>query len=246
MGPRNMAPTGFPSPQPDDAEDVVLALDLGRSLWTKGDTREALRWLRRAAAAAEATGNDIRGVRLAAVAADIATEFAITSITPPPPPVARKSSGPPPLPRSAPPPVPNPTPRPPPVPEPTPPPVRVSTKPPVRVSTKPPPLPPAPPPPSTPPPVDTVPPPVELSEAAQHNTASSLPPVALHADDDGAEPRRGRANALRSYRVFVEQAPDGGLKVHPLRDGARPPAGAREAILVVADHGGSRHPPKGD
>jgi hypothetical protein len=62
-------------------------------------------------------------------------------------------------------------------------------------------------------------------------------------DDEDAEPRRRRVNALKSYRVFVEQAPDGGLKVHPLREGTKPPSGAREAILVVAEPSGSR---KGD
>jgi hypothetical protein len=235
-----MATTDFPSPLPDDAEDVVLALDLGRSLWTKGDVREAVRWLRRAAAAAEATGNDVRGVRLAATAADIATEFSLTSITPPPPPVAKRSSGPPPLPHSA----------PPPLPDPTPPPVRVSARPPplpvspppppAKMSTKPPPVPATPSPP--PPPIERAAAEPELPPEAPH--ASSMPPPVSHADEGGGQ--RRRAGALRSYRVYVEHAPEGGFRVHPLRDGDRPPTGTREAILVIADHGGSRHPPKGD
>jgi hypothetical protein len=209
----------------------VLALDLGRSLWNKGDVREAVRWLRRAAAAAEAAGNDIRGVRLAGVAADIVTEYAIVSITPPPPPVVRTSSGPPPLPPPFPPA--KVSTRPPPLP---------ATPPPVRVSTRPPPLPPTPPPSPAPPHVERVHDRTEPSPAPPRTSPSSLPP----SDDAGAGPRRARTNALRSYRVYVEQAPEGGIKVHPLRDGERPPSGAREAVLVVAEPAGSRNPPKGD
>jgi hypothetical protein len=243
-----MATMDFPTPQSDDAEDVLLALELGNSLWGKGDVREAVRWLRRAAAAAEAAGNDIRGVRLAAVAADIVTEFSITSMTPPPPPAARRSSGPPPFPPSA----------PHPLPEPTPPPVRVSTKPPplpshpsptpppVRASTRPPPLPVSQRPSPTPPPVERAADRVEATPAPSYASESSLPPAVSHTDDGGAGTRRARTSALRSYRVYVEQSPDGGIKVHARREGDKPPPGAREAILVVAEPGSSRNPPKGE
>jgi hypothetical protein len=252
-----MATTDFPSPLSDDVEDVVLALELGGSLWAKGDVRESVRWLRRAAAAAEAAGNDIRGVRLAAMAADIVTEFAITSMTPPPPSVARRSSGPPPLPPAA----------SHPLPETTPPPIRVSTRPPplpishpspppppVKVSTRPPPLPVSPQPSPTPPPVDQVADHAvdhgsdrtESSSALPRTSLSSLPPPVSHTDDGSTGTRRGRAGALRSYRVYLEQSPEGGLKVHALRDGDRAPAGTREAILVVAEPSGSRNQPKAD
>jgi len=257
-----MTTVEFPSPMSGDVEDVVLALDLGRSLWAKGDVREAVRWLRRAAAAAEAAGDDMRGVRLAGIAADIVTEFSITSMTPPPPHVgpaptpARRMSGPPPLPPPFPPSAARMSAKPPPLPpsppaQPTPPPPRVSSKPPplpvatpqptppVKVSVKPPPLPPAP-----PPPVEHDTERSESSPVPPHASVSSLPP-SLDADDSSAEARRARTNVLRSFRVYVEQAPEGGLKVHPLREGEKLPAGAREAILVVADSPGSRHPPKG-
>ena len=42
----------LPAPDPNDSDDVVVALQTARALQRKGDLREALRWLRRAADAA--------------------------------------------------------------------------------------------------------------------------------------------------------------------------------------------------
>lgn len=63
----------FPNVEAGDAEDVVLALETGRALWGQGDPREAVRWLRRAAEHAEESGNDLRALSLARVAADLTT-----------------------------------------------------------------------------------------------------------------------------------------------------------------------------
>jgi hypothetical protein len=61
----------FPEPEADDADDVVLSLETAGALWKKGDAHEAIRWLRRAAEAAEEAGNDLRAVALARAAADL-------------------------------------------------------------------------------------------------------------------------------------------------------------------------------
>ncbi len=61
----------FPQPEPDDADEVVLALKTGGSLWSSGDTMEAIRWLRKAQEAADAAGNDMRSLVLARTAADL-------------------------------------------------------------------------------------------------------------------------------------------------------------------------------
>jgi hypothetical protein len=61
----------FPAPEDNDADDVVLALETANALWRRGDSREAIRWLRRAAEAAEETGNDMRALSLARTAAEL-------------------------------------------------------------------------------------------------------------------------------------------------------------------------------
>jgi hypothetical protein len=63
----------IPVPQAGDTDEVEIALETSRSLWTKGDGHEALRWLRRAAEAAEQVGDDRRQLELARAAADLAT-----------------------------------------------------------------------------------------------------------------------------------------------------------------------------
>lgn len=65
----------FPEPEPNDVDEVVLALKTGGSLWTSGDKVEAIRWLRKAQEAAEAGGDDMRSITLARAAADL-TELA--------------------------------------------------------------------------------------------------------------------------------------------------------------------------
>jgi uncharacterized membrane protein len=72
----------FPVPQESDSDDVATALQTATVLWISGDAGEAVRWLRRAASAAEEAGDDMRAVSLARAAADFAS-----SETGPPPPV---------------------------------------------------------------------------------------------------------------------------------------------------------------
>jgi hypothetical protein len=74
----------FPQPEPGDPEDVSWNLQTAGTMWGRGDAREAVRWLRRAAEAAGASGNDMRAVALARAAADLTTAMKIPpSIAPP-------------------------------------------------------------------------------------------------------------------------------------------------------------------
>lgn len=63
----------FPAPEPGDPEDVVSALDTARVLFASGETQEAVRWIRKAADAAEQGGNDMRALTLARAAADLSS-----------------------------------------------------------------------------------------------------------------------------------------------------------------------------
>src|SRR3954466_5342719 len=80
-----MRGTNFPVAITSDPEDVAIALETAQALWKKLDYAEAVRWLRRAALAAEESGDDLRGVRLAAAAADITTELSMSGSTTPNP-----------------------------------------------------------------------------------------------------------------------------------------------------------------
>jgi hypothetical protein len=64
----------LPAPESDDPDDVVLALETAKALWGRGDPKEAIRWLRRAAEAAETAGNDMRSLTLARTAAELASQ----------------------------------------------------------------------------------------------------------------------------------------------------------------------------
>jgi hypothetical protein len=79
-----MSEPGFPAPSASDAESVSLALETASALWGKGDVREALRWLRRAAETAGALGDDLRAVGLARAAAELMAELQIPPSIPPP------------------------------------------------------------------------------------------------------------------------------------------------------------------
>ncbi len=79
-----MSEPGFPAPSANDAEPVSLALETASALWGKGDVREALRWLRRAAETAGALGDDLRAVGLARAAAELTAELQIPPSIPPP------------------------------------------------------------------------------------------------------------------------------------------------------------------
>jgi hypothetical protein len=59
------------NPSPSDNEDVVSALETADIFWAKGDTGEALRWLKRAADTASDAGDDMRALAIARSVADL-------------------------------------------------------------------------------------------------------------------------------------------------------------------------------
>jgi len=80
------------TPNPDDNEDVVSALETADIFWTKGDSEEALRWLKRAAETSSDAGNDMRALALARGAADLKSGPSSTAVNPTAePPSLRKS-----------------------------------------------------------------------------------------------------------------------------------------------------------
>jgi hypothetical protein len=93
--------SSLPGPEPTDSEDVALALETAQALASKGDVREALRWLRRATEAAERDGNDARTLAIARAAADLTSAMGPPTETPPSPPKPPGRSLPPPLPASS-------------------------------------------------------------------------------------------------------------------------------------------------
>src|SRR5262249_20382067 len=54
----------LPEPRPEDDEDVVWGLSTARTLWGRGERRDAIVWLRRAAEAATNAGQDFRASAL--------------------------------------------------------------------------------------------------------------------------------------------------------------------------------------
>jgi hypothetical protein len=70
-----MATLSYPGPEKDDPNSVVSALETGRRDWDRGKLRDAVRWVHRAADAAEAAGNDGRALALARVAADLVSSL---------------------------------------------------------------------------------------------------------------------------------------------------------------------------
>jgi hypothetical protein len=74
----------IPSVEQNDPESVRSSLALARSDFARGDIREALRHLRRAAEGADEAGNELRAVALARAAADLATAVGASSQAPPP------------------------------------------------------------------------------------------------------------------------------------------------------------------
>jgi hypothetical protein len=73
----------IPSSERNDPEPVRSSLALAHADFERGEIREALKHLRRAAEGADDAGSELRAVALARAAADLATEVG-TSLTPPP------------------------------------------------------------------------------------------------------------------------------------------------------------------
>jgi hypothetical protein len=73
----------IPSAERNDPEPVRGSLAAARADFERGEIREALKHLRRAAEGADDAGSELRAVALARAAADLATEVG-ASMTPPP------------------------------------------------------------------------------------------------------------------------------------------------------------------
>jgi hypothetical protein len=86
----------IPSPSRADADAVITALETAAVFQAKGDGREAMRWLRRAAESASDAGDDPRALSLSRIAADLQEELnAVKSQTATPPPLPSSPSSPP-------------------------------------------------------------------------------------------------------------------------------------------------------
>jgi hypothetical protein len=90
----------LPQAENADPDGVQLALRAAQTLWSRGDTTESLKWLRKAAESASDEGADVRSLQLAKAAAELRAKLFGSSEAPR---SARPDSEPP---RSAPPPSP--------------------------------------------------------------------------------------------------------------------------------------------
>jgi hypothetical protein len=101
----------IPSPSRADTETVSTALETAAVFRSNGDSREAMRWLRRAAESAGAAGDDERALSLSRIVADLHEELdalEAQEATPyPPPPSARAARPPSSSPRTSHPPAPS-------------------------------------------------------------------------------------------------------------------------------------------
>ncbi len=73
-----------PTAQTNDGDDVRWALETANAVWTQGDRRAALSWIRRAAEAAAESGSDDRALQLARAGADLRSALEIPRTLPPP------------------------------------------------------------------------------------------------------------------------------------------------------------------
>lgn len=88
----------IPSPSRADTETVITALETAAVFRSKGDGREAMRWLRRAAESAGEAGDDERALSLSRIVADLHEELEALprpEPTPYPPPPSTRSARPP-------------------------------------------------------------------------------------------------------------------------------------------------------
>ena len=68
-----------------DGDDTRWALETANTLFAQGETREALRWIRRAAEAAAEAGQDDRALELAKSVSELRAQVDIPRTLPPPP-----------------------------------------------------------------------------------------------------------------------------------------------------------------
>lgn len=226
----------IPSPSGADTENVVTALEAAAIFGAKGDAQEAMHWLRRAAEAAGAAGDDERALSLSRIAADLHDEVSgtqsIASRTPPsiprvsptPPPSAGVSYPPPPSSRSARPP--SVLPRPSQVPRPSAaPPTVGASRPPLALVPS---LPAA----ATAPaePVAAPPPPLPEVTPTPAPALETPPPTSVRPTPSST----GARHAAR-VAVSISTTKVGYLEVRLLNEGEAPRLGSSEALLVMLD-----------
>lgn len=61
----------LPEPSSEDVEDVVWGVSTAKTLWTRGERKEAITWIRRAAEAARAAGQSFRATELLMYASEL-------------------------------------------------------------------------------------------------------------------------------------------------------------------------------
>jgi hypothetical protein len=216
----------FPVVEESDTDDVRWALETANTMWSQGDTEEALKWLKRAAESAEEGGDDMRSLSLAKARAELHSLVEVEAPTPKsgeigplsaPPASAAPLSAPPSRP-------------------PGPPPPRNTPAPALRGPSRP------------------APPPSRPSAAGGPPSGPPAPPSPPSGpvSDDGRPtliqpdkaplpaPSGGRGfDERRAVRVAVQpiQGQPGVLLTRPLRTGERPAPGAQEALLVAIESG---------
>ena len=88
----NEQSSDLPQAENADPDGVQLALRAAHTLWSRGDTTESLKWLRKAAESASDEGADVRSFQLAKAAAELRGKL-FGSSEPPPRPSSNEISG---------------------------------------------------------------------------------------------------------------------------------------------------------
>jgi hypothetical protein len=236
----------IPRPLSADTETVATALETAELFRARGDTLEAVRWLRRAAESAGEAGDDERALALSRTAADLHDAL---DAKPAPASVTRLSAAPASVPRpsapsSAPPPTSARSATPPPLPSSHQPPSVVTSAPPVVTS--------APPVVTSAPPVTPSAPPVTPSalpvapSTPQVTPRPSYPPPPSSRPGFHASPSRPpvapstpttTSSARNATRVAINRSPTqpGVFEMRLLADGESAPASGSEGYLVMID-----------
>jgi hypothetical protein len=75
--------SALPQAETADPDGVQVALRAAQTLWSRGDTTESLKWLRKAAESASDEGADLRSLQLAKAAAELRAKLFVSSEPPP-------------------------------------------------------------------------------------------------------------------------------------------------------------------
>jgi hypothetical protein len=85
--------SALPQAETADPDGVQVALRAAQTLWSRGDTTESLKWLRKAAESASDEGADVRSLQLAKAAAELRAKLFVSSEPPPRPSSSGEISG---------------------------------------------------------------------------------------------------------------------------------------------------------